>query len=52
MISDTYSECDSTDSDYDVLQPMVKDSEGSKILNGVTITKAGMETFFKNMPCL
>ncbi|VDI53953.1 DNA helicase INO80 [Mytilus galloprovincialis] len=34
------SECDSTDSDYDVLQPMVKDSEGSKILNGVTITKA------------
>lgn len=34
------SEYESTDSEYDVLQPMIKDEEGSKILNGVTITKA------------
>ena len=46
------SEYESTDSEYDVLQPMRKDDEGSKILNGVTITKAGTYTILldSNLP--
>ncbi|XP_060081949.1 chromatin-remodeling ATPase INO80-like [Ylistrum balloti] len=35
--SDPY---DSTDSEYDLLQPCLRDDEGNKILNGITITKA------------
>ena len=36
---------DSTDSENDPLHPCLHDDEGNKILNGITITKAGLYAY-------
>ena len=41
FIFDCFSDVESTDTEVEILRPCLKDEEGNKILNGITITKAG-----------
>ena len=41
--------CDSSEDEFDFLQPCLRDEDDNKILNGITITKAGISLICQMM---